>query len=159
MKKRTPKTQRLVMFGGGRGECGKRRDWRKLQDARTILRLCEFSWGMRWNLSQGRENWNHQYCKHVYGHEPISVTWSRTVRDRLYKLRIPDPSQIVNMPSPFLLRGIHKIDISIAHGPEDAKVLVVPLPKDTVGIVFGLSWLPNKLTFSQLEPSATHRGL
>ena len=75
------------------------------------------------------------------------------------------PSLIVNMSSPsFRLRGKQKLDLSntVLSGPKDATVVVVPLPKDTVGVIFGVSWLaslPNKLTVSPLEPSATHRGL
>jgi hypothetical protein len=93
--------------------------------------------------------------------------------DSLYKIPhffarhiFQSPSPIVSMPSAnnFLPPGIKMIDLSQAKlaGPKNATVVDVPLPKGTVGIVFGVSWLaslPNKLTVSLLEPSATHRGL
>lgn len=60
------------------------------------------------------------------------------VTDRQYTTQIfKVPFLIINMSSPFLQRGIHEVYLSYVVGPRDAKVVVVPLPRDTVSIVFG----------------------
>ena len=42
------------------------------------------------------------------------------------------------------------IDLSKVNGPVNATVVVVPLPKNTVGIVFGVSCVLSKLLFDAL---------
>ena len=57
------------------------------------------------------------------------------VTDRLYTSQIfKVPFLIINMSSPFLQRGIHEVYLSYVVRPRDAKVVVVPLPRNTVGI-------------------------
>jgi len=44
------------------------------------------------------------------------------------------------MPALALQPAYRIVDLSKVYGPSTAKVVAVPLPKNTIGITFGVSW-------------------